>query len=138
MNCPHCGTEISEHPANRCLDAWVAESVMDAEIEWIEGGEPYGWDEDGKAVLFREGYWINKADNTMYLHITDGFTGMIPYHSKYIAAAWEVLEKFSKWAIYAGGYVMLGDRNDGKEWKAHALKIPHAICRAALLAVRQG
>ena len=51
-----------------------------------------------------------------------------------IAAAWEVLGKFSKWALYAGGYVMLGDRNDGKEWKAHALKIPLAICRAAIKA----
>lgn len=28
MNCPTCGLDIDEHPANRCLDAWVAREVM--------------------------------------------------------------------------------------------------------------
>ncbi|KKK65183.1 hypothetical protein LCGC14_2976710, partial [marine sediment metagenome] len=29
MKCPHCQIEVDEHEANRCLDAWVAEVVMD-------------------------------------------------------------------------------------------------------------
>ena len=28
MNCPSCGISIDQHPANRCLDACVAEKVM--------------------------------------------------------------------------------------------------------------
>lgn len=28
MNCPTCGLDIDEHPADRCLDAWVAEAVF--------------------------------------------------------------------------------------------------------------
>ena len=29
MNCPHCNVHIDKHPASRCLDAWVAEAVME-------------------------------------------------------------------------------------------------------------
>ena len=29
MNCPRCGKPIAEHEAGRCLDAWVAEKVME-------------------------------------------------------------------------------------------------------------
>ena len=27
ISCPHCGVNVSEHEAGRCLDAWVAEAV---------------------------------------------------------------------------------------------------------------
>ena len=27
MNCPHCNTHIDEHPANACLNDWVAEAM---------------------------------------------------------------------------------------------------------------
>ena len=29
MKCPHCGVSIDEHEASLCLNAWVAETVMD-------------------------------------------------------------------------------------------------------------
>ena len=28
LNCPHCKLHIDEHPASRCLDAWVHTDVM--------------------------------------------------------------------------------------------------------------
>lgn len=28
MTCPNCQTELDKHPANRCMDAWVAEFVL--------------------------------------------------------------------------------------------------------------
>lgn len=33
MNCPHCKTEVDEHPANLCLNQWVAVEVMDGRLE---------------------------------------------------------------------------------------------------------
>jgi hypothetical protein len=28
MNCPRCGVSVKDHPAGRCLDAWIAEVVF--------------------------------------------------------------------------------------------------------------
>jgi hypothetical protein len=28
VKCPYCGTAILDHPADRCLNSWVAEKVM--------------------------------------------------------------------------------------------------------------
>jgi len=37
--CPHCNTDVDEHPASRCLDAWVATTVM-----WLDlGGDASDW-----------------------------------------------------------------------------------------------
>lgn len=32
LNCPHCNTHIDEHPASRCLDAWVEQAVIDRQL----------------------------------------------------------------------------------------------------------
>lgn len=93
MNCPHCKTPIDEHKANPCLDAWVAIAVFGKTLEWKEGGEPIAWDgESGEPVLFSKGYWFDASDETVFLHVTDGFTGMVPMYSEYIAYAWFVVE----------------------------------------------
>ncbi len=31
--CPHCETRVDEHPANLCLNQWVAVEVMDGRLE---------------------------------------------------------------------------------------------------------
>ena len=42
MNCPNCKTEIDEHEASRCLDAWVAKAVMgEAVLKFDEYLSPY-------------------------------------------------------------------------------------------------
>ncbi|KKN10885.1 hypothetical protein LCGC14_1031990 [marine sediment metagenome] len=78
MKCPHCETEIDEHEANRCLDTWVAEAVM----EWrIVGGIM----EDGRG---------------RGVELSDGNPAFPSRYSTDIAAAWEVVGRILEtWLI---------------------------------------
>ena len=35
--CPRCGMWINKHPANRCLDGWVAEQALGIKVMWGHG-----------------------------------------------------------------------------------------------------
>ena len=123
MNCPHCKTEISEHEAGRCLDAWVARSVF---------GRDTRPDPDGDAgfVLFEKGW---------------GYGAPVAYFSTDIAAAWEVIEKTCNWDVDDNMMTLQGQGLDGTWWVAdiggtrghfigEADAASFAICRAALKA----
>jgi len=144
LNCPHCGAHIDEHPASRCLDAWAAKVVMGKRIEFRKG-EPVGWKEDGEPFLWFPNDFVDLDDNTLYIHATDGYTGMVQHYSKYIAAAWQVEEKMRE----SGWEFVYDDDSEGKvamfsrgrdQWgeidvhSAMADTAPLAICKAALLA----
>lgn len=60
--CPNCGTKLSEHPANRCLDAWVAESKGWIWIHHVRGdGSP---DTNRPAILLpaKNRQWLTEMD----------------------------------------------------------------------------
>ena len=79
MRCPHCNTHIDEHPANPCLNAWVATDVMDIKIIEIENcAKP----KDAPVTK----YWVRDDDGLLP-----------PPYSKRIAPAWEVHEKACSW-----------------------------------------
>ena len=105
MNCPNCKTEVDEHEANRCLDAWVAEAVFGA-------------------VLHDNGMWYTDAHGRELFSVESFSTD--------IAAAWEVVgllldNEFD--LDYDNEYrcFFAGDNNFGL-----APTAPLAICRAAL------
>jgi len=33
VKCPRCNTPVEEHPANLCLNLWLADEVMDSRLE---------------------------------------------------------------------------------------------------------
>ncbi len=83
MNCPHCETEIDEHEASRCLDAWVAKAVMD-ELALMSPSPIYVGRFD----------WVKKGD--WYVASENDSPYRVPYYSVNIAAAWEVVGHFSE------------------------------------------
>jgi hypothetical protein len=124
LNCPRCDKDVNEHPADRCLDAWVAEVVMGGAREhpqwyWWDGTNP-----DAKPL----------TDPTL-------FPG--PKFSANIADVWRIVdwlqgepEQFffgirrtpcidGGWQVEFGG-LLAGDEN-----------LCLAICRAALKAVTE-
>ncbi len=126
MKCPHCDTQIDEHEADKCMDAWVAEAVM-------------GWIED-------------KENPGLYNKITYDNSGMVqwnklPPYSTSIADAWQVVEKLEE----RNAWVSLDKVPTNTNWDfrgiidelepsevrfiAHAPTAQLAICRAALKAV---
>ena len=121
MNCPRCETEIDEHEANRCLDGWVAEAVM----EWKRQTIFIGGDETEVLMhpsIFRE---------------FDQF----PHYSTSIAAAWEVVERLHEKSHHAainlgrqGNIASFRKYGTEKMFLEHAPAIQLAICRAALKA----
>ena len=140
MNCPYCETEIDEHEANRCLDAWVAEAVMGiprSELNFVAENE--GGFEFSPALLNAGGRgWVDDQE----------VREPAPY-SISIAAAWEVVGKMTapnmgvggdSWKLewLAGSYrASFGYGRKVKDvtyWKAIADTAPLAICRAALKA----
>ena len=76
LHCPECGIEIDEHPAGRCLDAWVAITIMN----W-----KYAPKTDPKIKLWL--YWRRPDGMLKYEP---------PEYSTDIAAAWEVVEKITE------------------------------------------
>ena len=127
MNCPHCNVHIDEHPASRCLDAWVAEAVMKLDRVRIDGT-------DGEAIFKR-------APSTTSW-------GFVPIFSTDISAAWQVVEKLAKqwpdlsigsgWNKEGDGKWSVGWGFDGHgwEWTEPCETAPLAICRAAIKAVQ--
>lgn len=122
MNCPHCGTHIDEHPASRCLDAWVADDI-------------FGGSANPDNVLW---YWWDSSDDegkrvVLGVHLFAG-----PKFSTDIAAAWQVLGKMGGfWTVQ--GYIYEGRTNHyyaGRRGHvgSRAPTAPHAICRAAIKA----
>lgn len=124
MNCPHCNVHIDEHPASRCLDAWVARGVMD----WM------------LVITHDDVDWVC-ADS-------EGQRRLIPAYSTDIAAAWEVVEKLSQYCYVDIGVDVSGaqvqiDVNDNGEWQlafvesTRADTAPLAISRAAIKARKE-
>jgi hypothetical protein len=74
MNCPECKVHVDEHEAGRCMDAWVAEKVMDEQ----------GWNWHGAFGHKRERVVAYET-----LH-----------YSTDIAAAWKVVEKMENLGFY--------------------------------------
>ena len=150
MKCPHCKTEIDEHDANRCLDAWVAEGVMGWKPYFIisynilyppsrqasadEHPIIYPPFKPDKPYEFDSEHFYDSSQRPPHTQ------PIVPVYSTSIAAAWEVVEKFPK--IYEVDVMNDGDGdwrcyiNDWKEKEDWAIAdtAPLAICRAALKA----
>lgn len=95
MNCPYCNTHIDEHPASRCLDAWVAETVMDGDVR----PDPDG---DGIWVWFKKNW---------------GYSDVVPYYSTSIAAAKDASDKAGSTVIFAPHSSIIGDyANRKNDW----------------------
>ena len=120
MNCPHCGVHIDEHPASRCLDAWVAVDVMEL-----------------------AGVGLDSVGDFQYLHSPDR-PHFVSEYSTDIAAAWEVEQKIEELKLRAR-YVqhlvaaMLGKEVDSDEdmWWLLAHASPLDRCRAAIKATKE-
>jgi len=145
LRCPRCNETVDEHPANRCLDAWVAEVVMglpprEHAIRWEQGWTPEG--DDGWS-----GFQCSYCDAS---EKTDD--PCVRHYSRWIAEAWEVVEKLSGLGVVsvASGDDRLGGLHmcefipwgcymgRGGLLRIEADTYPLAICRAALKAVGHG
>ena len=136
LNCPHCNTHIDEHPASRCLDAWVAEAVMG-----LVQCQAKFHDENPQCYATKD---------------APEYGSILKEYSTDIAAAWEVVEKLR---IRQSPIELHGDEwHDGGDWQATFYNIrkqmgalgrgvhkvtgpnrgqpsaPLAICRAAIKA----
>ena len=122
-NCPHCETKVDQHEAGRCLDAWVAERVMEHDTF---SEEVYG------ELLWYEG---DRSKNYV-----------LPLYSTEIAAAWEVRARLSD--MWHPDYLFhLSGPFDIDSWRvqredpfgskpfATGATAEIAICRAALKSV---
>lgn len=125
MKCPHCDVHVDEHEASRCLDAWIAEAVMDLcshylEFEWTDKDDRYC--KCGKC-----GEVIKNPE--------------LKFYSTSIEAAWEVLEIISRNHLIAlTGYLYDGRENYWSltirgEVDIKAPTVELGICRAAIKAV---
>ncbi len=133
MNCPRCDKEISDHEANRCLDAWIAERVLGFEIfDDMKNGvcltvdrfffkpipyyPPHGWLPVYKYSILIEETWeivAKLTDKTQRFELITGHQDI----------AWIVGEKSGpKLGLYVCG---VGDT------------MPLAICRVALKLICQ-
>lgn len=117
MNCPTCGLDIGEHPASRCLDAWIAKML-------------FGW--DGQRKSLKQLWPVKRA---------------VPYYSTDMAAAWGIVETFRcGWRGHAAACIDIKISDwvnhpdcqvtifapDIVDVKAEAYSPCLAICRAAL------
>jgi hypothetical protein len=151
--CPRCGLEIIEHPANRCLDAWIAEAVTGWKAKHQEdkcNGEYFircgACGEYGHGNCFGDGRGAVQIKCGEYVACCDD--AELPEYRIDISAAWEVVEKLRK------SFDVVIDLDDeltscrilrrvDDEWNREMLveqifeSTPYAICRAALLAVME-
>jgi len=128
-NCPYCGTHIDDHPASPCLNAWVAEDVM----EWWNVSEGDGW----------FGFHFVKIEGAA-MPVYDP----VPHFSDSIIAAWQVVEMLRQ-----NYYVDIGVDDNGAQVQLDCLHVnnlgntrwqlafvgstrantaPLAICRTAI------
>ena len=133
MHCPHCKTEISEHEAGHCLDAWVAEAVMgSAKPKHFAHTPAHVWD------VVWEGEWFCE----LVYGEGDKCKWTPRHYSTDIAAAWEVVGRSE---IHTIRRVASQEDDGAQEWAAivyldpdtHGVAplAPLAICRAALKAM---
>ena len=127
LTCPVCGLKILEHPANRCLDALVAEKVM-------------GWRRD--TYYIQVGTTKSETREGLFGPAGIRFVDQYPEYTTDIAAAWDVVDKLN----LLTNHVLIGCDED-KLWQIFDLKYgelvqasildaetaPLAICRAGLL-----
>src|SRR3990167_2036291 len=130
---------MTDLPAGRELDALIEEKVMGHEVEprWYDAhGGPLPDPEDA-SIKPHEYYVLPPRTGARYS------TREVPYYSRDIDAAWEVLERFATRHLNLGlqgpgmwgpegWYVTLGT---GHIATAFAFTAPLAICLAALKAV---
>ena len=149
MNCPNCGIDIREHPANRCMDSWIAEKVMG--LVPCDAWDLFHWSISGGEYIHHPE--MCKCDNKCYP------TKACPGYSTDISAAWEVAEKMKlsilplETGYFAGIYDIENEYFDAdmgiidghfgsgyagmRDICATAPTPELAICRAALLAVME-
>lgn len=156
MNCPTCGLDIDEHPANRCLDAWVAEEVMGLNVvsrDWPCGYGPdcghyeasmqaearYSWYTEKGPVYWEDVHgngwgwppWVDEDHGDLIACVEP-----VPFYSTHIVAAWDAVEKTKLFELNLLWY-------DGRNWVilayeylalevAQAPSVALAICRAVL------
>lgn len=126
IRCPHCETEIDEHKANRCLDAWVAEAVMIEKVNWMdtEGDiirlRPYST--DIAAAWEVVGHFSEKQYHVEVWE-EDGFDW-----SSARCRTWSPVDNFNDDEPVGRGW------DETRDWKPGRASSPLAICRAALKA----
>lgn len=136
MNCPHCGTEVDEHEATRCLDAWVAQIATGESLEHLPVVYEEGTTRDGTDGWST--FVCPKCRNPEEVLVSEP---CCQYYSTSIKAAWEVVEKLGADVTHDIGVHYNGFQwfcEWGKEGEMHietALSAPLAICRAAIKAV---
>lgn len=120
--------EISQMPADRNLDALVAERIMG--WQWFE-------DRKGFRLLLPSG----EPDGRFYT-VQQGPHQFVPCYSADITEAWEVVERFPCAFGIGRAWKLTGEPAGWSVWigvgmgvSARADTVPLAICRAALLAV---
>lgn len=145
IKCPTCGIALLEHPANRCLDAWVATAVMG--WEKFEVGY-FGSDSSPRQNELEE--WMDKNEiesvGDYFIDVDKDFwieeEKWKP--SSDISAAWEVVEKMEgdwwKMEFLTGIHAAMFEKPNMKcadqtYHEATADTMSLAICRASLLAV---
>ena len=122
MNCSNCGIDIAEHPANRCLDALIAEKVM----RWNALGTenpPDAWEDDGDNI------------HTWEITIFPSFRPSIDN-----SASMDVLDKFGYWVIKKLGKdfnVYIENNDNVRSGLSEGTDLSLAVCRAAYLAVME-
>jgi len=144
--CPTCGISVLEHPANRCLDSWVAEKVMRWERIKYFGCAPItdSW------VGFWDGEWFRWIERPQP---DDEEAYKLWSPSTDLANAWEVVEKLGyNWTLTrdvgkcGNDYETVGDMTyrfiyaaPGMPMEGIVAETPMlAVCRAALLAMIDG
>lgn len=152
MNCPTCGLDIDEHPANRCLDAWVAGAVFKRQVKYVPPEElPPAGKIDGVPILRRHGVWLlddyDPEQDGITVSLWDVPASHVSHYSTDIVAAWKIVEtlrcgwrghaaacidiKISDWVSRPDCQVTIF-APDIVDVKAEAYSPCLAICRAAL------
>ena len=102
---------------------------------------------DGDVDIYTQDYYIDPDDTTLYLHVTDGYTGMIPHYSTSISDAWKIVESFrGGWNKHTAAVIglIIADDIDTQDCECIIYapdiekqigigrEMPEAICRCAL------
>ena len=139
MQCPNCGLDIEKHPANRCLDAWVAKLM----------GWHVGWDDIEDAHFYYSG---EEVSNTDCIYIECYISTWRP--STDISAAYTMEERIKELGLehqyviemvmIVGGYkhisdvvIRIGRGLSANELFAVIHATPEDRCRAALKAIAE-
>lgn len=146
MNCPTCGLSVDEHPANRCLDAWVAEVVFERQVKYVPPEElPPAAKVDGVPILRKHGVWLlddcDPEQDGVTVSLWDVPASHVSHCSAEIAAAWVIVSRMSGNSEFT--YALLRQYPEYgifvyDDWPAVVTallgdkELPLHICRAAL------